>query len=382
MEKSSPPNPAQATQASFLKRLWANSTLYQRATAITAVVLLTFVLYFVFSLMGLRAENQAQQAENSNPLLVPPPSYDPKKESNKERTGSEYDQRQKEIEAAKLKPSQPPTQAYTENPDIYASKAPLSAPAGSPVKKVPTADEQEAQARSRPSPRSTPKPAPDWGRTEKAVPEKEVAKEGDVFNTHRVSADEASSYNRNFADRNPTTTLTNSPAPNERNTRKKRVFIGGVVHGTQTVHSGQSVRFRLIEDASIEGIFVPKHTLISALAYLSGSRVTFQVSAVQLENQTLPVKLITYDQDMNIGLAYDSDNPIQSQTRSETEGAVDQGVNDALSYVPYAGALNTGKNLARGVARAVSRGGNQKKRQEIALLDGYKVYFTEATTNQ
>src|SRR5690606_24886451 len=73
--------------------------------------------------------------------------------------------------------------------------------------------------------------------------------------------------------------------------------IGAVIHGTQTLVSGATVKLRLTEDVYINGQAIPKDHFVYGTATLSGERLGIEISHIRQGNALYPVKLSVYDLD-------------------------------------------------------------------------------------
>jgi conjugative transposon TraM protein len=73
--------------------------------------------------------------------------------------------------------------------------------------------------------------------------------------------------------------------------------IRAVVHETQTVVSGATIKLRLLTDIYIAGKLLPKDHFVYGTASLEGERLKVTVKDIRSGNSILPVALSAYDMD-------------------------------------------------------------------------------------
>jgi len=73
--------------------------------------------------------------------------------------------------------------------------------------------------------------------------------------------------------------------------------IPAVIHETQTIVSGSTVKLRLLNEVNIAGRLVPKDNFIYGIASLNGERLTITIKDIRCDNAILPVSLSAYDMD-------------------------------------------------------------------------------------
>ena len=78
--------------------------------------------------------------------------------------------------------------------------------------------------------------------------------------------------------------------------------IEAVVHQTQTLESGAIIKLRLVNDISVNGIFIPKGQLVYGTAFLDDERLKIRISSIRHGSSLLPVRLSAYDLDGIEGL--------------------------------------------------------------------------------
>jgi len=78
--------------------------------------------------------------------------------------------------------------------------------------------------------------------------------------------------------------------------------IEAIVHETQTLVNGGTVKLRLLGDVTINGNLVPKDNFIYGTVSLAGERLIVTINSVRYQNGLLPVALSVYDMDGQAGI--------------------------------------------------------------------------------
>lgn len=73
--------------------------------------------------------------------------------------------------------------------------------------------------------------------------------------------------------------------------------IEAVIHDTQELVAGSTVKMRLLNDINIKGRLIPKDQFIYGVCSINGERLTIEVSTIRTANSLLPVSLEVYDLD-------------------------------------------------------------------------------------
>lgn len=124
--------------------------------------------------------------------------------------------------------------------------------------------------------------------------------------------------------------------------------IAAVVHETQTLVSGSTIKLRLSNDAFINGVLIPKGSFIYGQVSLRGERLEVDIDGVQYKESLFPVKLSVFDLDGIAGIRIpgaitrdvfkqNSDQTIQSMSL----GTFDQ----SLGAQAASAGIELGKNL-------------------------------------
>lgn len=73
--------------------------------------------------------------------------------------------------------------------------------------------------------------------------------------------------------------------------------IEAVIHETQTLVNGSTVKLRLVNDIYINGVLIPKNNFVFGTAQLNGERLGIKISSIRYRNSLFPVELQVYDID-------------------------------------------------------------------------------------
>ncbi len=84
---------------------------------------------------------------------------------------------------------------------------------------------------------------------------------------------------------------------NATNTDDAQNAIQAVIHETQTIVDGSTIKLRLVNDVFINGIRIPKDNFVFGIASLRGERLGIKINSVRYNNSLFPVQLSVYDMD-------------------------------------------------------------------------------------
>lgn len=73
--------------------------------------------------------------------------------------------------------------------------------------------------------------------------------------------------------------------------------IQAVIHETQTIVDGSTVKLRLLNDVFINDVHIPKDNFLYGIASLRGERLSIKINSVRYNNSLFPVELSVYDMD-------------------------------------------------------------------------------------
>lgn len=73
--------------------------------------------------------------------------------------------------------------------------------------------------------------------------------------------------------------------------------VEAVIHETQTIVNGSTVKLRLANDIFINGIKIPKNNFLFGVASLKGERLAITINSLRYNNSLFPIDLSVYDMD-------------------------------------------------------------------------------------
>lgn len=73
--------------------------------------------------------------------------------------------------------------------------------------------------------------------------------------------------------------------------------VEAVIHETQTIVNGSTVKLRLANDIFINGIKIPKDNFLFGTASLKGERLAITINSLRYNNSLFPIDLSVYDMD-------------------------------------------------------------------------------------
>jgi conjugative transposon TraM protein len=148
------------------------------------------------------------------------------------------------------------------------------------------------------------------------------------------------------------------------------VAIEAVVHEAQTIVSGSTVKFRLLQDVYINGERIPKDHFIYGLASLNGERLEVEIENIRYGSHLMAVKLTVHDLDGMPGIQVPGaiSRDVAKQGGERAIQGVNVGMyNLSLGAQAASAGLEIGKNL-------LSR---KLKLIKIEVKAGYKVYLKD-----
>ena len=73
--------------------------------------------------------------------------------------------------------------------------------------------------------------------------------------------------------------------------------IEAVIHETQTIVNGSTIKLRLSNDVLIQGKLIPRNSFLFGIASLKGERLEIKISNIKYANSIFPVELSVFDMD-------------------------------------------------------------------------------------
>lgn len=140
-----------------------------------------------------------------------------------------------------------------------------------------------------------------------------------------------------------------------------------VIHGTQTIKSGQTALFRTKEEIRYGGMVVPVNTLLSGWTSINDNRLTITISSVRLGHEVYALPLEVYGSDgmQGLPLNYDAAGKIANTQASTT---ATQEISSAASR--YGGTIG---RVAGTIISGVGSQVRSLKNVEVKLIDNQSV---------
>jgi len=146
--------------------------------------------------------------------------------------------------------------------------------------------------------------------------------------------------------------------------------VRAVVHETQVLVNGATVKLRLVDDVRINGIPIPRETFIHGEASLSGERLRIVISSIRYGSQLFPVQLVVYDMDGLAGVRVPGAISKQVIQQSADRGLQGLGFNTVSSSVGLQAA-------SLGVEAAKSFLSRKVKQVRVTVKAGYQVLLKD-----
>jgi conjugative transposon TraM protein len=151
--------------------------------------------------------------------------------------------------------------------------------------------------------------------------------------------------------------------------------ISAVVHETQTLVTGSTLKIRLEQDVYVQNQRIPKGTFIYGRCAMSGERLQITFTAIRHGQLLFPVDLVAYALDGIPGVRIPG---------SMTRDAAKQGTNDALQAISM-GSLNPSieaQATAAGIDAAKTLLTRKVKLVRVTIKSDYPLLLKDGTTAQ
>jgi hypothetical protein len=157
--------------------------------------------------------------------------------------------------------------------------------------------------------------------------------------------------------------LDNSPEP----AAPSENLISAVIDQDEVLTAGATVGLRLIQDAEIGGLSIPRNSLLSGKVSVNGERFWVAVNSIRVQHTVLPVSLEVYDQDGLPGIRIPGS--IGRDVAKESAGEAVSGLNVSPLDPLTAQAAGVGLQAARSM---ITR---KAKLVREAVPAGYRVFL-------
>lgn len=147
--------------------------------------------------------------------------------------------------------------------------------------------------------------------------------------------------------------------------------IAACIHTNQTITNGQSIRLRLLEPMDVEGMRIPRNTVVVGEAQIQGERLGIEISSLEYQGTIIPVELSVFDNDGQAGIYI----PDSQEVSAAKEVAANMGssLGSSINISTDAGAQlasDLGKGLIQGTSQYIAK---KMRTIKVHLKAGYRV---------
>lgn len=150
-----------------------------------------------------------------------------------------------------------------------------------------------------------------------------------------------------------------------------RNSIRAMVMETKTLSGDGSLKLRLSENATIGGYHVPKGTELVADTKFQGNRLQLKISAVEVSGNIVPVEILVYGTDGQLGLFVPRSDEINAAGEIAANMSQSSGMNISMSR---SAGQQVASDLSRGLIQGVSGFFSKKLRAvKVTVRSGHPV---------
>jgi conjugative transposon TraM protein len=163
-------------------------------------------------------------------------------------------------------------------------------------------------------------------------------------------------------------------------TSESRNTIGAVVHGDQTLVSGQSVKLRVSEPMRVGRQMVPRNTILTGTGNISGERLEIVISSIEYEGNIIPVNMSVYDSDGQQGIYIPGS--MEMTAVKEIVGNAGQNLNSSINISRQSAGEQLLTDLGRSAIQGTSQYISKKAREvKVTLKSGYRLFLLPGDSN-
>lgn len=144
--------------------------------------------------------------------------------------------------------------------------------------------------------------------------------------------------------------------------------IRALVHGEyRNIKTGAIVKFRIIDEFTIDGIYIPPNTFLYGQLSFSSSRAMIKIENIQYKNMIIPFNASIYDQDGFEGL-YTPDNIIDEAKRDMANDVISSTNLNISGGLPLiTGAVNAATSAIKSISQTAV------KEKKLNISSNYQV---------
>jgi conjugative transposon TraM protein len=151
--------------------------------------------------------------------------------------------------------------------------------------------------------------------------------------------------------------------------------IQAVIHETQTIVDGSTIKLRLVNDVIINGVHIPKDNFLFGIASLRGERLGIMINSVRYINSLFPVELTVYDMDGLDGIYIPG-----AITREVAKQSADRSM-QAIGLTKLDASLGA-QAAGAGIEAAKTLFSKKVKLTKVTVKAGYRVLLRDMKQNQ
>ncbi len=151
--------------------------------------------------------------------------------------------------------------------------------------------------------------------------------------------------------------------------------FAAVVHNTQELVAGSTVKMRLLDDVYVNGVLIPKDEFLYGVAGINGERLTVAITSIRNENSLLPVSLAAYDLDGQEGIYVPG-----AITRDAAKQSSDQAM-QSMQFMTMDQSLSAQAGAA-GIQAAKGLFSKKVKLVRVTVKAGYKILLRDGKVNR
>lgn len=152
---------------------------------------------------------------------------------------------------------------------------------------------------------------------------------------------------------------------------KEKNSISACIYQTITITDGQEVGLRLLEPMMAGNHLIPKNTVVTGSARITGERMGITINAIQHAGNVIPVELFVYDLDGGQGISVPGSEEINAV--KEIAANMGSGMGSSITITDDAGSqllADLGRSAIQGASQYVSK---KMRTVKITLKAGYQV---------
>lgn len=150
--------------------------------------------------------------------------------------------------------------------------------------------------------------------------------------------------------------------------------LQAVIHDTQELVAGSTVKMRLLTDIHVNGRTIPKDQLIHGICAINGERLTIEIKSIRTGQSLLPIALSVYDLDGLEGIYIPG--AIARDAAKQASGNALQNI-QLMSLDPSIGA----QAAAAGVEAAKGLFTKKAKLIQVTVKAGYHILLKDTSPN-